>query len=427
MATINVNYDKLCTCHLFPEVKRRLKAFNEAHPGTPLYRLDCGDNTQPLTPAVAQYLHETGERLSQTKPCIDAGHYQGEEFLREAIAKRYQERGVTLALDEIFVSDGAKSDIGNLQSIFGPDNVVAVQDPTYAPFVDTTVMAGRAEAHNSVTCQYAGIAYLPCHELNGFFPELPTQKVDLIYLCYPNNPTGATATRAQLAKFVSFAQELKAIILFDASYAAFISNPALPRSIFEIDGAERCAIEINSFSNFAGFAGLRLGWAVIPKTLATEDASAGKLNALWHQRQSVFFSGPSIIAQYCGLAALSSDGRRECEAMVELTLKNARLVREAFSRHSLTCYGAEHSPYIWVKAPGGMRSIDFFSQILCDAHVVTLPGTGFGPNGEGFVRLSAFAPGEHIERAVESIRSNLRLRTTRAELRRGSRLDSQNP
>jgi LL-diaminopimelate aminotransferase len=410
MATINVNYDKLCTCHLFPEVRRRLKAFTDKHPDADLYRLDVGDNTQPLTPTVVQHLHDISERLSKPDTYTDHGQYQGEESLREVIASNYRERGVRLGLDEIFVSDGAKSDIGNIQSIFGPGNVVAVQDPTYAPFVDTNVMAGRAEAHNSVTCQYAGIAYMPCHELNNFFPEPPTQKVDLIYLCYPNNPTGATASVEQLAEFVSFAQQLKAIILFDASYSAFITDPALPRSIFEIEGAHRCAIEINSFSNFAGFAGLRLGWAVLPKTLVTEDASAGKLNALWHQRQSIFFSGPSIIAQHCGLAALSANGRKECQAMVEHTMSKARMLRDAVRNHSLVCYGGEHAPYVWVKAPGGMRSIDFFSQLLCEAHVVTLPGTGFGPNGEGFVRLSAFAPEDHVERAVESIRSNPNLR-----------------
>ena len=407
MATINLNYDRLCTCYLFPEVTRRLRSFLEAHPDCELYRLDRSDNTQPLAPSVVQVLSESSERLSRSDTAVECGHYQGEEFLREAIASTYRERGVELALDEIFVSDGAKSDLGNIQTIFGPHDVVAVQDPTYAEYVDTNVMAGRAEAHNSVTCQYAGIAYMPCHERNQFFPEPPEQKVDLIYLCCPNNPTGAAATHEQLAQFVSYALELQAIIIFDAGYSAFISDPALPKSIYEIAGAERCAIEINSLSNSAGLTGLRLGWTIVPKTLATEDASAGKLNVLWHRRQSTVFNGPSVIAQHCAAQALSPTGRQECQTIVNRTLDNARLIRDGLCGLPLVCYGGEHSPYVWAKTPGGMRSLDFFGKLLCEAHVVTLPGSSFGPNGEGFIRLSAFERREHVERAVASIRAHV--------------------
>ena len=407
MATINLNYDRLCTCYLFPEVTRRLRSFVEAHPDCELHRLDRSDNTQPLAPSVVQALSESSERLSKSDTIVECSHYQGEEFLRQAISNTYRERGVNLSLDEIFVNDGAKSDIGNIQSIFGPQDVVAVQDPTYAEYVDTNVMAGRAEAHNSVTCQYSGIAYMPCHERNQFFPELPEQKVNIIYLCCPNNPTGAAATREQLTQFVNFALELRAVIIYDAGYSAFISDPALPRSIFEIEGAERCAIEINSLSNSAGLTGLRLGWTIVPKTLATEDAPAGKVNTLWHRRQSTLFNGPSIIAQYCAARALSPTGRKECQAIVDRTMENARIIREGLSGHSLTCYGGEHSPYVWAKTPGGMRSLDFFGKLLCEAHVVSLPGSSFGPNGEGFVRLSAFERRECVESAVARIKAHL--------------------
>jgi LL-diaminopimelate aminotransferase len=407
MATINLNYDRLCTCYLFPEVTRRLRTFVDMRPDCELYRLDRSDNTQPLAPSVAAVLQETSERLSKSQPYIECGHYQGESFLREAISNAYRERGVTIALDEIFVNDGARSDIGNIQSIFGPNDVVAVQDPTYAEYVDTNVMAGRAEAHNSVTCQYSGVAYMPCHERNQFFPEPPSQKVDLIYLCCPNNPTGAVATRDQLAQFVRYALELRAVILFDAGYSAFISDPDLPRSIYEVAGSERCAIEINSISNSAGLTGLRLGWTIVPKTLVTEDAPAGKLNLLWHRRQSTLFNGPSIIAQCCAAMALSPVGRKECQNIVDRTMQCARIIREGLSSHSLACYGGEHSPYVWAKTPHGMRSLDFFDKVLYQAHVVTLPGSSFGPNGEGFIRLSAFERRECVENAVANIQQRV--------------------
>jgi len=407
MATINLNYDRLCTCYLFPEVTRRLRIFAEKYPDRELYRLDRSDSTQPLAPSVAQVLHETSERLSNSDIHVECAHYQGEEFLREAIAASYLERGVTLGLDEIFVNDGAKSDLGNIQSIFGAKDVVAVQDPTYAEYVDANVMVGRGEAHNSVTCQYTGIAYMPCHERNQFFPEPPSQKVDLIYLCCPNNPTGAVATHDQLAQFVSYAVALRAIIIFDAGYSAFISDPALPKSIYEVEGAEQCAIEINSLSNSAGLTGLRLGWTIVPKKLATEDAATGKLNTLWHRRQSALFNGPSMLAQYCAATALSPAGRMECQAIVDSTLANARLIRDGLGNRSLTCYGGEHSPYVWAKTPGGLRSLDFFGKLLCEAQVVTLPGASFGPNGEGYIRLSAFERRERVVRAMSSIHANL--------------------
>ncbi len=409
MATINANYDKLGAGYLFPEIARRAKVFVERHPGVELHRLGIGDTTQPLAPSVVRALQQGAERLSQADTYTGYGDYEGEVFLREAIRGLYGERKVEIGLDEIFVSDGAKSDSGNIQSIFGLNNVVAVQDPAYPVYVDTNVMAGRTESFNTVTGQYAGIVYMPCHEQNGFFPELPTEKVDLIYLCSPNNPTGAVATREQLARFVEYARQARAVIIFDAAYSAFISDPRLPRSIYEVPGAKDCSIEVTSFSKSAGFTGVRLGWSVIPKALCTEDAPAGKVNALWYRRQSTFFNGASNVVQYGGAAALSPKGRRECQATIDYYMHNARVIRDGLTSIGLVCYGGDNAPYIWAKTPNGMRSWDFFDKLLSEAHVVTTPGSGFGPSGEGFIRLSAFGRRESTERAVASIKSHLKM------------------
>jgi len=409
MATINSNYDKLGAGYLFPEIARRAKAFAEKHPGVELHRLGIGDTTQPLAPSVVRALQDGAERLSKVDTYTGYGDYEGEKFLREAIRDVYRERNVRLELDEIFVSDGAKSDSGNIQSIFGQDNVIAVQDPAYPVYVDTNVMSGRTEAFNTVTDQYVGIVYMPCHEHNGFFPDVPNEKVDLIYLCSPNNPTGAVATREQLERFVQYARQVRAIIIFDAAYSAFISDPKLPRSIYEIEGATECAIEINSFSKSAGFTGVRLGWSVVPKALVTEDAPAGKVNALWYRHQSTFFNGASNVVQYGGAAALSPKGRRECQTIIDYYMQNARIIRDGLTAMGLMCYGGNNAPYIWAKTPNRMLSWDFFDKLLREAHVVTTPGSGFGPSGEGFVRLSAFGRRESTERAMTSIKAHLNL------------------
>ena len=409
MATINVNYDKLGAGYLFPEIARRAKAFSEKHPGVELHRLGIGDTTQPLAPSIVRALKDAAERLAHPETYTGYGDYEGEVFLREAIRGLYRERKVALDLDEIFVSDGAKSDSGNIQTIFGSPNVVAVEDPAYPVYVDTNVMAGRTESFNTVTGQYSGIVYMPCHEQNAFFPELPTEKADLIYLCSPNNPTGAVATREQLTRFVEYALQMRSVIIFDAAYSAFISDPNLPRSIYEIPGAKECAIEINSFSKSAGFTGVRPGWSIVQKALTTEDAPAGKLNALWYRRQSTFFNGASNIVQYGGAAALSPNGRRECQSIIDYYMQNAQLIREGLSSMGLTCYGGDNAPYIWAKTPFGVRSWDFFDKLLKEAHVVTTPGSGFGPSGEGFIRLSAFGHRESTERAIASIKSNLKM------------------
>jgi len=372
-----------------------------------LLRLGIGDTTVPLTPAVVAGLHTAADRLASPDTYTGYGDYEGEKFMRAAIAELYRERGVDVALDEIFVSDGAKSDSGNIQSIFAADSVVAVQDPAYPVYVDTNVMSGRTGDFDAARQQYDGIVYMPCNVGNGFFPSVPSRKVDLIYLCSPNNPTGAVATKTQLAAFVDYARENEAVILFDAAYSAFIRDPALPRSIYEVAGAKACAIEINSFSKSAGFTGVRLGWAVVPKDLTIEDSPPGKINSLWYRRQSTFFNGPSNVVQAGGAAALSPKGRAECKAMVDYYMENARIIRTAMTDIGFSCYGGENAPYIWMKAPDGLSSWDFFDRLLAEAHVVTTPGSGFGPSGEGFIRLSAFGKRNDTERAVASIRANL--------------------
>lgn len=407
MARINQNYDKLAAGYLFPEISRRARAFGEQNPGVELLRLGIGDTTVPLTPTVVAGLRAGAEKLASAEAYTGYGDYEGERWMREAIAAVYRERGVTLDLGEIFVSDGAKSDSGNLQSIFSADAVVAVQDPAYPVYVDTNVMAGRTGAYDPARQQYQGIVYMPCNEANGFFPELPGQKVDLVYLCSPNNPTGAVATHAQLALFVEYARARKAVILFDAAYSAFIRDPSLPQSIYEVPGAKSCAIEINSFSKSAGFTGVRLGWAVVPKELVAEACPPGKLNGMWYRRQSTFFNGPSNVVQAGGAAALSPKGREECRAMVDQYLENARIIREGLTRAGLTCFGGTNAPYIWARTPGGMSSWDFFDKLLREAHVVTTPGSGFGPSGEGYIRLSAFGRRGDTERAVAAIQAAL--------------------
>jgi LL-diaminopimelate aminotransferase len=407
MARTNENYDKLGAGYLFPEIARRARAFAEGHPGVELLKLGIGDTTLPLTKTVVAGLHAGAEALAKPETYTGYGDYEGEKYMREAVGGLYRERGVSLELSEIFVSDGAKSDSGNIQSIFAADSVVAVQDPAYPVYVDTNVMAGRTGAFDPKTQQYQGIVYMPCNEGNGFFPELPKEHVDLVYLCSPNNPTGAVATKAQLATFVEFARANKAVIIFDAAYSTFIRDPSLPHSIYEVPGAKECAIEINSFSKSAGFTGVRLGWAVLPKELRAEDCPAGKLNAMWYRRQSTFFNGPSNVVQKGGAAALSPAGRAECRAMVDEYLENARIIREGLIAVGLTCFGGTNAPYIWARTPGGARSWDFFDRLLSEAHVVTTPGSGFGPSGEGYIRLSAFGKRKDTLRAVERIQAAL--------------------
>ncbi len=409
MARTNPHYDKLSAGYLFPEIARRAKAFAAAHPGVKLHRLGIGDTTEPLAPAVIAGLHAGVDRLAGAATYTGYGDYEGDPPIREAIAGHYRRLGVEIGLDEIFVSDGAKPDTGNIQSVFAPDSVVAVQDPAYPVYVDTNVIAGRTGPFDPATQQYQGLVYLPCTAENGFFPEPPAAPVDLVYLCSPNNPTGAVATREQLARFVAFARERRAVIVFDAAYSAFIQDPTLPRSIFEIEGARECALEIHSFSKTAGFTGVRLGWTVVPRELALEDGEPGKLNRLWRRRQSTFFNGPSNVVQAGGVAALGEVGRAECQLVIDHYLGNARIIRDGLRALGLVCHGGENAPYVWLETPGRMPSWAFFDQLLAQAHVIGTPGSGFGPSGEGYMRLSSFGHRVDIEAAVASIRDGLRL------------------
>lgn len=407
MATTNQHYNKLEAGYLFPEIGRRTREFLAANPGAEVMRLGIGNTTEPLPPSIIEGLHRGVDKLANIETYTGYGDEQGNTELREALAARYAGYGVTLEPDEFFVSDGAKPDSANIQSIFGIDNVAAVQDPAYPVYVDSNVIAGRTgEAING---QYQGLVYMPCTKENGFFPDRPSRKADLIYLCSPNNPTGTAATKEQLAGFVNYARTHKAVIIFDAAYAAFITDPSLPRTIYEIEGAKECAIEINSFSKEAGFTGVRLGWTIVPKALVCEDAEPGTLNRLWFRRQTTMFNGASNIVQEGGLAVLSETGQKECRTIIDYYMNNAKLIREGLESMGIAVYGGINAPYIWMETPGGMRSWEFFDKLLREAHVVGTPGSGFGPSGEGYFRLSAFGHTENVKHAVRSIQDNLKL------------------
>ncbi len=407
MATINANYAKLQAGYLFPEIARRTREFQAAHPDAQIMRLGIGDTTQPLTPSVIAGLHQAVGRLSGESTYTGYGDGEGTPELRNAIANHYKKFGVQLDAQDIFVSDGAKTDSANIQSIFGEKNVVAVQDPAYPVYVDSNVISGRTGAGSNG--QYAGIVYMPCTEANGFFPELPKQKVDLIYICSPNNPTGAVATIHQLKSFVDYARANNAVIIFDSAYSFFIKDTRLPRSIYEVEGAKECAIELSSFSKIAGFTGVRLGWTIVPQALRCEDAEPGKLNAVWRRRQNTMFNGASNIVQAGGVAVLSDEGQGECQGLVDYYMANAKIIRTGLESLGIKCYGGDNAPYVWLRTPGGMKSWEFFDKLLNEANVVGTPGSGFGPSGEGFFRLSSFGRRENVERAVQAIKDRLKL------------------
>ena len=410
MATINSNYEKLAAGYLFPEIGRRVRAYLDKNPGIKVMRLGIGNTTEPLTSTVIEGLKQGVERLAHVETYSGyADDSTGCPEMKEALRMYYASLDVTVDFSEIFVSDGAKPDSGNIQSIFAADNVVAVQDPAYPVYVDTNVIFGRTGRFDPESGKYQKLVYMPCTEENHFFPDFPQKQVDLIYLCSPNNPTGAVATRDQLSEWIEYARQHKSVIIFDAAYSAFIKDPDLPVSIYQIDGASECAIEINSFSKVAGFTGVRLGWTIIPNDLVVEDCSTGKVNRLWARRQNTFFNGASNIVQSGGVAALSPRGRRECRKLVDYYMNNARVIKSSLEKLGLICYGGDNAPYIWLKVPNGMGSWQFFDKLLIEAQVVGTPGAGFGPSGEGYFRLSAFGHAEDIENAVESISNNLML------------------
>lgn len=410
MATINTNYKKLAAGYLFPEIARRMRSFQEENPEAQIKRLGIGNTTEALTPAVLSGLHDGVNRLGDVSTYSGYGDEQGSRDLRAALADFYEKtRGVDIREDEFFVSDGAKPDSGNIQSIFGSDSIIAFQDPAYPVYVDSNVIAGRTSGFDEKIGRYRDFVYMPCNAENGFIPEVPTQKVDLLYLCSPNNPTGAVATKEQLKAFVDYARANRAVIIFDAAYAEYISDPDLPKTIFEIEGAKECAIEINSFSKFAGFTGVRLGWSIVPKELVVEGTQPGEVHDLWFRRQCTFFNGASNIVQAGGLAALSPQGLKECYGLIAYYMENARIIRDGLTSIGLTVYGGDNAPYLWLKVPDGMTSWGFFDKLLSEAWVVGTPGVGFGPAGEGFFRLSAFGHRDDIIEAVDSIKEHVTL------------------
>ena len=406
MARINENYLKLKAGYLFPEIGRRVKAFTTANPDAQVIRLGIGDVTLPLAPAVLKAFHQAVDDLATREHFAGYGPEQGYEWLIDTIIeKSYQPLGVALKTSEVFISDGSKCDCANILDIFDLANKVAICDPVYPVYNDTNVMIGRTgEADDKG--YYQGVVYLPCTEENGFTPELPKEKVDIIYLCYPNNPTGTVATKEELKKWVDYALANDAVIFFDAAYEAFITEPGIPHSIYEIDGAKKCAIEFRSFSKTAGFTGVRCALTVIPEevTAKTAEGEALALNKLWNRRQSTKFNGVSYPVQKAAQSVYSDDGWAQVQESIAYYMLNARIIREGLQAAGITCYGGVNSPYIWLKTPEGLSSWDFFDKLLNECHVVGTPGSGFGPSGEGYFRLSAFGDRKNVEAAVERIR-----------------------
>ena len=402
---INENYLKLKSSYLFVEVARREAEFRKNHPDADIIKMGIGDVTKPLVPAVIKAFKGAVDEMSNADTFMGYGPEQGYEFLAEAIIENdYKPLGVSLDTSEVFISDGAKCDTGNIQEIFGIDNKIAVTDPVYTVYVDTNVMAGRTGEMGD-DGMYEGLTYLQCNAENDFVPELPSEPVDLIYLCYPNNPTGTTLTKDQLKVFVDYAIENNAIILFDAAYEKFINEDNVPHSIYEIEGAKEVAIEFRSFSKTAGFTGTRCAFTVVPKELKAYDSegNAVDVNQLWNRRQTTKFNGASYPVQKAAEAVYSPEGKKEINEVIEYYMANAKVIRESLSDLGLQVYGGVSSPYIWVKTPNNMDSWDFFDLLLNEANVVGTPGSGFGPSGEGYLRLTAFNTLENTKEAMDRI------------------------
>ncbi|SDZ79527.1 LL-diaminopimelate aminotransferase [Selenomonas ruminantium] len=411
MATINDNYLKLPGSYLFAEIARRVAAFKEAHPEADIIRLGIGDVTQPLPPACIEAMHKAVDELASADTFRGYGPEQGYSFLTDAIIEHnYKARGIEIASDEIFISDGSKSDCGNIQEIFGTDNKVAITDPVYPVYLDTNVMAGRTGTLQE-DGHFEGVTYLPCDASNNFAPELPAERVDMIYLCCPNNPTGTTLSRAELKKWVDYARENQSVILFDAAYAAYITEDDVPRSIYEIEGAKDVAIEFRSFSKTAGFTGTRCGYTIIPKTVKgrAADGSLVEFNKLWNRRHTTKFNGTAYIVQRGAAAIYTEEGQKQVKETIAYYMENARIIREGLQAAGIEAYGGINAPYIWLKTPDNMPSWDFFDKLLTEVNIVGTPGAGFGPCGEGYFRLTAFGDRENTLRAVERIKNNLHI------------------
>ena len=406
MARINDNYLKLQAGYLFPEISRRISEFTQANPEATVIRLGIGDVTKPLVPAVLKAFHEGVDEMADAETFHGYGPEQGYNWCAQVIIdKAYKPLGVELKTSEVFISDGSKCDSANILDIFDLSNKVAIGDPVYPVYNDTNVMVGRSGELNDKG-YYEGLVYMPCTEENGFNPEFPSEKVDLIYLCFPNNPTGTVATKEQLRAWVEYARKNDSIILFDAAYEAFITEDDIPHSIYEIEGAKECAIEFRSFSKTAGFTGVRCGLTVIPEELMGTTATGEKysFNKLWNRRQCTKFNGVSYPVQKAAAAVYSDEGWAQVKEIIDYYMANAKIIREGLTAAGITCFGGVNAPYIWLKTPEGMTSWDFFDKLLNECFVVGTPGSGFGPSGEGYFRLSAFGDRENVETAVQRIR-----------------------
>ena len=398
MFQINENYLQLSQSYLFSTIARKVEAFSATHPGTGVIRLGIGDVTLPISPAVTDAMHRAVDEMAVKETFRGYGPEQGYAFLREKIAETdFRQRGIGIDPGEIFVSDGSKSDTGNIGDILGDDNRIAITNPVYPVYLDTTIMRiGKT----------AQMMLLSCSEKNGFLPEIPSQRADVVYLCYPNNPTGTVMTRAELKKWVDWALEHESLLLFDAAYEAFIQDESIPRSIYEIENAERCAIEFRSYSKNAGFTGVRCSYTVVPKALKTKTSSGEEvlLNDLWNRRQSTKFNGTAYIIQRAAEAVYSPQGQAEVAGMVSYYMQNAAIIREGLIEKGFTVFGGKNAPYIWLKCPSSLGSWTFFDRLLAECHIVGTPGVGFGSEGEGYFRLTAFNSREKTEEAIQRIR-----------------------
>lgn len=402
MYKINENYLKLPGSYLFSTVGRKEREFRAANPDKEVIKLSIGDVTQPIVPAIIDAMHKAVDEMGHAETFKGYAPDLGYEFLRSAIAAGdYKARGVDIDIDEIFVSDGAKCDSGNIQEILGSDNVIAVGDPVYPVYVDSNVMAGRTGTYDAATGMWSNVIYMPCLEENGFAPKLPEQTPDIIYLCFPNNPTGATISKAELQKWVDYANEKKALIIYDAAYEAYISEENVAHTIYECDGAKTCAIELKSFSKNAGFTGVRLGYTVIPKELKCDGVA---LNGLWARRHGTKYNGAPYIVQRAGEAVYSPEGRKQLKDQVAYYMNNAKVIKEGLAEAGFSVSGGVNAPYIWLKTIDNMSSWEFFDYVLENANVVGTPGSGFGPSGEGYFRLTAFGTYENTVKAIERMK-----------------------
>lgn len=404
MAHVNENFLKLPGSYLFSDIAKKVKAYQEAHPDKRLIRLGIGDVTRPLPQASIEAMHRAVDEMANKSTFHGYGPEQGYDFLIDTIIKNdFEPRGIELSSSEVFISDGAKSDTGNIGDILGLDNKVAVTDPVYPVYVDSNVMGGRAGQLNGK--QWSDITYMPCTAENNFIPSIPSNRIDVIYLCYPNNPTGTTLTKAELKKWVDYALSHDALILFDAAYEAYIREDDIPHSIFEIEGAKRCAIEFRSFSKTAGFTGVRCGYTVIPKEVTATTATGERvaLNALWNRRQCTKFNGTSYITQRGAEAIYSKEGKQQVRETIDYYMENARIMCEGLTAAGIQVFGGKNAPYLWVKTPEGFTSWQFFDHLLNEANIVSTPGVGFGPSGEGYLRLTAFGQREDCIEAIQRI------------------------